>query len=295
MIRLLVPFVALLVGACAQTPSSPSAPAPAEAVGASERLTRVLAAQPADTKARYAYRNPQQTLEYFGIEPGMTVIEALPGGGWYSRILIDYLGREGELVGADYAFSMWPRFGFFSAEAIEAKKTWTQDWTADAEKWRGDDSAAVSAFVFGSMPAAMAGKADAVLFIRAMHNLSRFEKDGGYLTAAIDDAWRALKPGGIVGVVQHHARDNMPDEWADGSRGYVKRQMIVDNMQARGFEFIGESAINANPRDLPTENDIVWRLQPTYVTSRDNPELKAKLALIGESNRMTLKFRKPSR
>lgn len=284
----------LVLAACAQAPAT-NAPAPAVADKAkhSKRLADVLASQPEEVQARYDHRHPQQTLEFFGIEPGMTVVEALPGGGWYTKVLLPYLGEDGRLVGVDYAYEMWPLFGFFPDEFVQSKKTWATDWTAEANGWRGADDAPVSAFVFGSMPAELEGKADAVLFIRALHNLARFEGQGGYLTAALDDAYRVLKPGGIVGVVQHHVSDSMPDEWADGSRGYLKKDFVIERMKAAGFEYLGASAINVNPKDRPTEEDVVWRLPPTLFTSREDPELRAKMTAIGESNRMTLRFRKP--
>ncbi len=274
--------------ATTEDPAKAEMEAPASKMG----LDEILAAQPEEAKARYAFRRPKQTLEFFGIEPGMTVVEALPGGGWYSKILLPYLGSDGQLIGADYAFDMYPKFGFFSDEAIEAKKTWVPDWTAEAQGWGGDQGADVAAFAFGSMPDGIAGTADAVLFVRALHNLNRFEGDGGYLTAALADAHRALKPGGIVGVVQHQAPESMADDWADGSRGYLKRDRLIERMDQAGFELVDSSDLNANPADQPGEEDIVWRLPPSLVTSRENPELREQLTAIGESNRMTLKFRK---
>jgi predicted methyltransferase len=259
----------------------------------SERLASILAAQPEETQARYAYRHPQETLEFFGIEPGMAVVEALPGGGWYTKILLPYLGQAGHVWGADYSLEMYPMFGFFSEEQLEAKKTWTTKFTTDAEEWAGEEGACVSAWVFGEMPEAAQGQADAVLFIRALHNLARFDEKGGFLTAALQNAYDILKPGGIVGVVQHQARDEMPDDWANGAKGYLKKDFVIAKMEAAGFEFVAESDINQNPKDQPAESDIVWRLPPSLATSRDNPELKAELTAVGESNRMTLKFRKP--
>jgi predicted methyltransferase len=259
----------------------------------SEKLASVLAAQPEEAQARYAHRHPQETLEFFGIAPGMTVVEALPGGGWYSRVLLPYLGPDGRLIGADYSLKMYPLFGFFSEEQLKEKETWVQDFTAKARGWAGEDGAAVSAFVFGSMPDRMKDQADAVLFVRALHNLARFESDGGFLTQALKDAYDALKPGGIVGVVQHQAREDMPDDWADGSNGYLKDDFVIKKMEEAGFVFAGRSDINFNDKDRPMETDVVWRLPPTLATSRDDPELRAQMQAIGESNRMTLKFRKP--
>ncbi len=284
--------LALLATGCADRATTTHSATAATPASASERLSAALQSQPDEAKARYTARNPQTTLEFFGIEPGMTVVEALPGGGWYSKILLPYLGQDGALIGVDYAEDMWPKFGFFGPEFIEQKKTWVADWTKEASTWRDDDSAAVSAFVFGSMPEAAAGTADAVIFVRALHNLARFDSDGGYLTAALADAHQALKPGGIVGVVQHQASEAMPDDWANGSKGYLKKSFLIERMEKAGFEYLGDSAINSNPKDQPTIEDVVWRLPPSLVTSRENPELRAQMEAIGESNRMTLKFRK---
>jgi len=259
----------------------------------SEKLAAVLAGQAEEIQARYEYRHPQETLEFFGIAPGMTVVEALPGSGWYTKILSPYLGPDGELVGADYSLDMYPLFGFFSEERLKEKETWVDDFTAGAKEWSGDDGAPVSAFVLGSMPEELKGSADAVLFIRALHNLARFEGDGAYLTAALKDAYDVLKPGGTVGVVQHWARSNMSEEWAGGQNGYLKKIFVIARMEKAGFKFVAEIDANVNEKDQPTEEDIVWRLPPSLATSRENPELKAEMEAIGESNRMTLKFRKP--
>lgn len=259
----------------------------------SSSLNKVLSEQSEKTKSRYQYRNPKETLEFIGVKPGMTVMEVLPGRGWYSKILIPYIGHEGTLIGADYTFEMLPKFGFYSEEDLEKRKSWVTTWTADAQSWYDKDGANVSAFVLGSMPADMQGTADVVLFIRALHNLNRFENDGGYLTTALKDAYAILKPGGTLGVVQHHAREEMPDDWAQGSKGYLKKSLVIDKMKKAGFEFVGETDINQNPKDQPTTEDIVWRLPPTYFSSRKDPSLKPQYEAIGESNRMTLKFRKP--
>jgi len=265
----------------------------AEQIKEQAAIEIVLSQQPLKVQARYNARHPRQTLTFFGIKPGMTVVEVLPGGGWYSKILLPILGNEGQLIGADYAADMYPKFGFFSAEAVEAKKTWVDSWTKEAEAWRGEDSARISAFQFGSMPDSMKETADMVLFVRALHNLTRFESDGGYLSGAIADAYNVLKPGGVVGVVQHHAPEDSSDEWANGSRGYLKQSFIKARMISAGFEFVGASDINLNPKDQPTEKDVVWRLPPTFATSGDKPELKAQYEAVGESSRMTLMFKKP--
>jgi predicted methyltransferase len=259
------------------------------------KLAAVLDAQPDDVKARYEYRHPQETIDFFGIEPGMTVVEGLPGRGWYTKVLLPYLGSDGRLVGANYPLDMWPNFPFANEEFMAEMSQWLEAWPEEAEEWRGDDGATISAFWFGSMPEEMKGTADVVFFVRMLHNVWRFQSEGkgDYLDMALNDAYMVLKPGGVLGVVQHHARDNMSDEWASGSHGYMKKQFVIDRVVDAGFEFVDESDINVNPADQPTADDIVWRLPPTLMTSRDDPELKAQYEAVGESNRMTLKFRKP--
>ena len=235
-----------------------------------------------------------KTLRFFGIEPGMTVVEALPGGGWYTKILLPLLGPDGTLIGVDYAPDMFRLFGFMSEEQLEAKKTWPEDWVKTAEGWGGDEVASAEAFAFGNRdPSQFTARADAVLMIRALHNLARFEPEGGYLTTALADAYAVLKPGGVLGVVQHEARPEMPDDWASGANGYLKRSFVIDAAEAAGFQFVGASNVNRNDADQPGTDDVVWRLPPTLATSRDDEALRAEMVAVGESNRMTLKFVKP--
>ena len=273
--------------------ATPDAAPAAEAAAEPMTLAEVLAAQPEEVQARYEYRNPQETIEFFGIEPGMTVVEGLPGRGWYSKLLLPYLGAEGCLIGTDYPMEIWPNFSFGTEDFIAKRSNWLADWPADAEEWRGDSGASIEAFIMGSMPEKYHGTADVVFFPRVLHNLANYESKGGFLTTALADAYTVLKPGGTFGVVQHHARDDMSDEFADGSHGYLKKSFVIAQAEAAGFEFVAESDINANPKDQPGEEDIVWRLPPTFATSEGNDELRAEYAAVGESNRMTLKFRKP--
>ena len=299
---LLSGLTALFLVACnnasVENTAKTSAPAKTDVVMAPKfdaaKLSAVLEAQSDKAKARYGARNPAATLEFFGIKPGMTVAEALPGGGWYSKILVPYLGDEGHLVGIDYSIDMWPEFGgFANAEFLEKKKSWAAEWVAGAQEWRAGSAGDISAFTFSGRNEAMDGQIDAILFIRALHNLSRFQTKGGYLTEALADSHALLKSGGIVGVVQHQGPEANDDDWADGNHGYLKKSILISQFEAAGFEFVKASAVNENPNDVPTNDEIVWRLPPSLGTSRDNPELRAKMEAIGESNRMTLLFRKP--
>lgn len=291
-------IVALLTfAACQQSGEAPEAaeeaPAAEEAVAEASALDAVLGAQPEEVQARYPYRNPKETIEFFGIEPGMTVVEGLPGRGWYTNVLIPYLGSEGRIVGADYSLEMYPLFSFVNEEFIENQKQWAERFVAGVAVTGGDSAPSAGAFHFGSMPDEFAGTADVVFFPRVLHNLARFESEGDFLTKALADAYAILKPGGTFGVVQHQARDEMSDTFADGSRGYLKKSFVISAAEQAGFVLDAESDINANPNDQPGEDDIVWRLPPTLGTSGEDPELRAELEAVGESNRMTLRFKKP--
>lgn len=253
-------------------------------------LQAALDAQDETAKARYDARNPMETLQFFGIAPGMAVGEALPGGGWYSKIILPYLGDEGRLVGVDYSIPMWGEFDFASPEFLESKKTWPETWIAEARGWT-DTQVDIVAYTFRTLP--QDGSLDAFLFIRALHNMSRFDAAGNYMSDAIAQVHGSLKSGGVVGVVQHAAADDADAARADGSAGYLRKPDVIAAFESAGFELVGESDVNANPLDNPTVDDIVWRLPPRLAKSADNAELRAEMEAIGESNRMTLLFRKP--
>jgi len=267
-----------------------------ELMEAGPRLEAILDAQPDEVKARYQYRNPRETIEFFGIEPGMTVAELIPGGGWYSKILLPYVGDKGKLVGIDYSVDMWSKFGgFANDEFLAAKATWAEDFVTGAveNNWHANTMGAVAAFPFGTRDTSLDGTVDVVFAPRAMHHLNRFNTDEkNYMTEALADIHAVLKLGGIFAVVQHRAPESNSDEWASGNNGYVKESAVIAWVEAAGFELVGDSDVNANPKDTPTEEDIVWRLPPTLGTSRGegNEELRAQMQAIGESDRMTLKF-----
>jgi len=289
--------LALLLFACSQqaTPPAETAQSAAAATSpeASAKLDAVLAAQPEDAKSRYAFRHPKETLEFFGVAPGMTVVDTLPGPVWYTGILLDYLGPTGKVIDADYSADMWTKFGDYSPDP-KTKENWAADTVAKMTAARGADDAQVGAFQYGSVPEDMAGTVDVVLMVRALHHFMRLEDSGAYLTQALADIEKVLKPGGIVGVEQHRAPEGQSDASTKGDRGYVKQSAVIAAFQKAGFELVEASEINANPKDQPSETDIVWRLPPTLATSKDNPEQKAQMESIGETDRMTLKFRKPS-
>lgn len=255
-------------------------------------LTTVIEQRSDENKARDAARHPAETLSFFAVEPGMTVVEALPGGGWYTRILANYLGSEGTLHGVNYPDELWPMFGF-------ATKDWISDKIAENKKFPSvvasytDNGISASGFTFNTVPSKVLGKVDRVLMIRALHNLNRFNAQTGVRTQALAATRAMLKPGGLVGVVQHRAPANADPAGVDGSRGYLKQADVMAFFDEAGFEFVASSEINANPKDKPGPEDIVWRLPPSLSGSKDEPELRAAMEAIGESDRMTLLFRKP--
>jgi predicted methyltransferase len=254
---------------------------------ASEKLQAVLAARVTAEQARDDARHPQQTLTFFGIEPGMKVAEALPGGGWYTKILAPYVGSAGAIYGVNYQDRVWTLFGW-DAERIAGAIEGTSAFPGQVAEWAGDDIPALG-FAFDSVPSDVDGTVDAVLLIRALHNLHRF-KDSGVLDEALQATYDMLKPGGVVGVVQHRAPESASDAWASGQNGYLKATAVKALLEGAGFLYEASSAVNANPKDQPGEKDIVWRLPPSYAGGEES---KAAVDLIGESDRMTLRFRKP--
>lgn len=230
----------------------------------------------AEDRARDEWRHPAETLAFFGVEPGMTVVDYMPAGGWYTRILVPYLGGEGSYVGLvpDPAAADGERFGNYfgglPANFEEARGGWNLT------------GAPVSLYASQDVPEEMAGTVDRVLIFREMHNLLR----SGVLYTELTRIRNLLADDGMVGIVQHRAKDDAPADYTLGSNGYLRQKDVIALMEAHGFELVGKSDINANPQDTADHPRGVWELPPTLGTKRE--ELKA----IGESNRMTLLFKK---
>ena len=256
-----------------------------------EKLAEVIASRSAEDRARDGARHPGETLDFFNVEPGMTVAEVLPGGGWYTRILANYLGGNGALYGVNYVDSMWSLFSFASEDWVASRIAGTAKFPEQVAEFT-DNGIRARGFTFDTLPPKVVGMVDRVLMIRALHNLNRFEKQAGTRAQALSAVRNMLKDGGLVGVVQHRAPESASDEWADGSRGYLKQSAVIAMFEDAGFQLVARSEINANPKDQPGEEDIVWRLPPSLRTSQENPELREAMLAIGESDRMTLLFRK---
>jgi predicted methyltransferase len=276
-------YTALLAGALLGATALPDA----RADGHAAALQQAVEARSAEDRARDAYRHPAETLAFFQVEPGMTVAEGLPGGGWYTRILASYLGSEGTLVGINYPDSLWAKFGY-PEDWVAGRIASTAKFPEQVASFT-DNGITAMGITFDTVPTALAGKVDRVLMIRAMHNLNRFEASDSARSDALAAISKMLAPEGLVGVVQHRAPEDASDESAAGQRGYLKQSTVVAAFEAAGFELVASSEINANPKDQPGETDIVWRLPPSL---RGDPSQREAMQAIGESDRMTLLFKK---
>ena len=226
-------------------------------------------------KARDQYRHPKQTLEFFGFNSSMTVVEIAPGGGWYTEILAPALKDHGTFYGAHYPDTGKDDYFSNSRRKLE-KKLAGNDVYSDVK---------LTNFVpKQKSELAPAGTADLVLTFRNLHN---WKEEG--VKQVFADAFAALKPGGVLGVVEHRMPENQ--DFAEHSKsGYFPTAMAVDLAKAAGFKLAGSSEVNANSKDIANHPKGVWTLPPVL---RLGEKDKAKYLAIGESDRMTLKFVKP--
>jgi len=249
----------------------------------SAKLDAVLDARTDAQKMRDKHRHPKEILTMFGITPGMTVVDTLPGS-WYGDILVPYLGAEGTYIGALYSDERIRMMSPDKPEVQNRRITGARAWPAKAAKYGGSDARpAIDSIRMLAVPESMNGTVDAWLFFRALHHINKF--DTADLANAAQDAFRALKSGGVVGIVQHRANEERSAEFAKGFKGYIKQSRVVEAFTEAGFTLELQSEINANPNDKHGEDDFVWRMAP----SNKSPEAQA----LGESDRMTLLFRKP--
>lgn len=232
----------------------------------------------AENRARDAWRHPQETLDFFGIRPDMTVVELWPGAGWYTQVLAPYLRDEGVLYAAHFptdAKQDYYRRGRAAFDAMLAAAPMLYDRVR------------VTALAPPEMlEIAPEGSADAVLTFRNLHNWYGMGADIAVLRAA----FKALKPGGVLGIVDHRAAPGTTGEQMKKS-GYLTEDTVIAAATDAGFELEQKSEINANPRDTRDHPKGVWTLPPTLALGDQDRE---HYLAIGESDRMTLLFRKPS-
>ncbi len=238
------------------------------------RLKAIVAAdhRPERDRARDRYRNPVETLAFFGIRDDLTVVEIWPGGGWYTRILAPYLKDRGKLYLAAYEPGLLIR---------NATNTQREEVAAKPEVF---GTPVFTVLEKGKYDIAPPGSADLVLTFRNLHNWM----DAGDVDEVFQAMFRALKPGGVLGFVEHRAGPGPQDPRARS--GYVTEAHTIQLAEKAGFRLIGRSEVNANPRDTKDHPRGVWTLPPSYALRDADRE---KYTAIGESDRMTLKFRKP--
>jgi len=253
-----------------------AAATPAEAIDA------VLAAHIRDEdRARDQYRHPKETLTFFQVEPGMTVAEYAPGGGWYTRVLAPLVVGKGQYIGLGIS----PDNTSFSADRKARMAAFNTGFPIEAAKETGLPAEKLTSYTAMSAPADMKGKLDRILVIRMMHNLMRW----GIAGSELDAMHGLLADDGLLGIVQHRAKADAPADYADGNHGYLKEADLIKFVEDHGFELVGKSEVNANPKDSADYPDGVWTLPPSLALKDKDRE---KYLAIGESDRMTLLFKK---
>jgi len=281
--KLLPPLLALALALAAGCGSSQTAPQAAPRAGADApavpfgSLDGALTGghRSAANRARDAHRHPRETLTFFGVQPGQTVVELSPGGGWYTEILAPLLHDRGQLVAAiPSTTGTRARYAANFATFLAARP----DLYGNVRSVTLEPPAAVDLGPEGS--------ADVVLTFRNLHGWI----NDGVAEQVFAAAFRVLKPGGTFGLVEHRANAGT-DPRATARQGYVSEEHTVALARAAGFTLEERSEINANPRDTKDYPDGVWSLPPTL---RGGDRDRDRYIAIGESDRMTLRFRRPA-
>ena len=224
-------------------------------------------------------RHPVETLNFFGIRDDMTVVEMFPGGGgWYTEVLAPYLRDSGKLYAA--SFNSESEVGYFRKNS----KKYLDKLAANPGVY---DQVVVFEYEQGVKPDLQpAGQADMVVTFRNTHNWI----NNDVARETFEAMYKVLKPGGVLGLVQHRGNPSMTGkEWA--KKGYVSEAMVIELATKAGFTLAGRSEINGNSRDMKNYEKGVWTLPPVY---REGDKDRERYTTIGESDRMTLKFMKPS-
>ena len=260
----------LALSACASTPPAVKGPDP-QLLAAIANPARAVTAV-----ARDASRHPAAELAFFGIKPSMTVVEIWPGGGYWTEILGHYLAAQGQY---------WMALPVMAnAEESPGRKRLRALIAGHNGNLGTIREGQLGANAFNIAPP---GSADLVLTFRNLHNWM----EDGFAEQAIAECFRALKPGGILGVEEHRGRNDQPQD-PKGKSGYVRQDYAIALIEKAGFEFAGASEINANPKDTKDWPDGVWTLPPTLTLGEKDRE---KYLAIGEADNFVLKFRKPKR
>lgn len=230
-----------------------------------------------ENKARDQYRHPQETLSFFEVEPTMHVVEISPGSGWYTEILAPYLKDQGQLTLAIFSDESKVDYRRRLNKTLKEKIKSNPEVYGDVKFTTFDAPETMG-------PVAPENSADRVLTFRNVHNWI----SEGQAEAAFQAFYKALKPGGILGVVEHRAPANKKQD-PKAKSGYVKEDLVIQLAEKAGFELVAKSEVNANPKDTADHPKGVWTLPPSL---RLGEKSKDKYSQIGESDRMTLKFKK---
>lgn len=258
----------------------PSAPLQSSSLPAqSPSLEAILAGdhRSAENRARDIWRHPRETLEFFGLRPEMSVVEIWPGAGWYTEILAPYLRERGRHIAAHWDPEGQPEFLRNSVRAYREKLAARPDLYDRVQ------------VVVLAPPTQMAmvepESVDMVLTFRNVHNWMA----SGQAHAVFAAMYRVLKPGGVFGVVEHRARSDQPQD-PHARSGYVREDHVIGLAEQAGFVLEARSDVNANPADDRDHPGGVWALPPTL---RHGDRDRERYLGIGESDRFTLRFRKP--
>ena len=233
-------------------------------------------------KARDRYRHPKETLTFFGLRRDMTVVEIWPGGGWYTEVLAPVLKGKGKLYAAQYGSNTTFDYQREENAALKEKAKKNPEVFGEVQF--------TALGVPNELAIAPPGTADLVVTFRNVHNWlePRYKQDPAKVFGAF---FTALKPGGILGITDHRWPDPKTAD-PDAENGYVTEERVMALAKAAGFEFVGRSDINRNPKDTHDHKNGVWTLPPDL--SVPQGEDRQKYVDIGESDRLTLKFRKPN-
>ena len=274
--------LAALLAACGGPDSNgPTAAADQEvpAVRAGPSLVDVAGGEhrSEENKARNGFRHPAETMAFFGIQPDMTVVEIWPAGGWYTEVIAPYLRADGKYIAAHWDPNSEIEFIRKGAKAYQDKLA------AHPERY---DNVVMSVLMYpDQMEFAPPESVDMVVTFRNVHNwMARDFADDMFAVM-----YKALKPGGILGVVEHRGNPATPQD-PKAASGYVNQDYAIQLAENAGFKLTATSEINANPLDTKDYETGVWTLPPTM---RAGDENRDKYLAIGESDRFTLRFIKP--
>lgn len=247
---------------------------------ADENLTKFANGKHRSEKniARNEFRHPVETLKFFGIKPNMTVAEISPGGGWYTEILAPYLKEKGHYIAAGYDPDS--KIKYFANGA----KRFADKLAADPVNFGKVKLSVMQAP--DKLEFAAENSVDMVVSFRNTHNWL----NSGHADLVFAAIFKAVKPNGVFGLVQHRAGAHNPKD-TSGKLGYVKQSDVIEKATKAGFKLVEHSEINANSKDKRNHASGVWTLPPTY---KEGDKDRAKYKAIGESDRMTLKFVKPA-